>query len=116
MNLKTKKAKSKSLRRPRNQPIHVFDLCRTLGSDSDTISRSLLRLGLRGRRTDGYYCPLSRYLRAHRYPESTRVVATCVYDMRDGSVLGWLPPAVSEFVRRFDNGFYDELVEKPNRG
>lgn len=111
--------RSRTTKKPkpvRRQLRTVADVVRPLGSDCNSIARSLQRLGIRGQMVDGYSCPLAKYLRANRYPESARVLTSGVYDIRSGDTLGWFPATVCEFIRRFDDGLYPDLVEDADRG
>lgn len=111
--LRTKKPKKVSHRRSLRT---VADLLRPLGNSCDEIAQSLQRLGITGRRHDGYNCPIAKYFRTHRYPATSATLPSGLYNSIDGSIHGWWPAAVVNFIFQFDRGAYPELVEKPSRG
>lgn len=85
-----------------------------LGFTARQIAKTLVELGIKGRRQSMGHDPIANYLRRHGYTP----VAIFVNETGDGLTINagvWVdiaaPPAVAEFVRSFDDGDYPGLEE-----
>ncbi len=96
-----------------------------LGDTADAVAASLERLGVVGDKAEPDSCPLARYL-SRRFPEaggdvgvnliSARVgtAGVCKPGIVVGETVGYEPlltTIVINFVERFDDGLYPELVD-----
>lgn len=93
--------------RPRPRPVAA--LLKALGSNSKAIYMSLRRLGIAGRRCDGYLCPIANYLHTHHYSYTVAALPAGMYESRTGEIIGWGSNAISDFINDFDAGYYPEL-------
>jgi hypothetical protein len=96
----------------------IRELGKSLGSTPDMVALNLKEMGVRGSPRQPTGCPIARYLQAvvgteawigdvvvwdrsvHIYPAGRRIPRMI-----------WLPRAVVQFMDRFDNGAYPELVD-----
>ena len=86
----------------------VVEALTALGRDADEVAERLKALGFTGRPSIVGDCPVARYLRASLHHR----IAVGSWSCSWGSG-GHFPltPAVSDFVLRFDDGIYPELVD-----
>lgn len=89
----------------------IWNRLADLGDDPDIIAENLAAAGITGHRNEAAACPLYHYLRAEIPP------VRCVGDVEIAYDAGGplpeftnIPPVAGEFVRRFDEGGYPELV------
>lgn len=101
-------------------PIRSADQIRAvltdLGNTADAVAHTLHTLGFAGDLASSDSCPVARYLSA--YTPVTFVQVTdheVTVDLDDGStVTVFNPPAVTEFILRFDlRGMYPHLIASP---
>lgn len=83
-----------------------------LPDTADGIADRMRALGIKGKRQDDYCCPIANFLMGKGFEEACvgeSWIEVC--DDDSGSEEADTPPAVSEFVSRFDAGVYLDLVE-----
>jgi hypothetical protein len=85
-------------------------LLRGLGRTPDEVAASLLALDCRGVPARHRSCPVARYLQASGFNGAAVDNRRVEWDDVRRVIL---PTAVSDFVRRFDQGEYPALVEPP---
>ena len=88
----------------------LLDALAALGQDADEIAGRLKDLGYRGRRSVPGDCPVAHYLR-ESFHRRVRIGSTFCSVGGANFVQFPLPPAVMEFVDRFDGGAYSWLVD-----
>lgn len=77
-----------------------------LPNTPDEIAKFLIARGINGRRGSGYACPFARYIGCGVTVTSDKIVI----NPDTGTYLAVTKP-VSEFICKFDQGDYPELVE-----
>lgn len=96
----------------------------SLGQDADTVAQTLGELGIKGYRRGAEACPISNFVRAQvppsQRPEEPR---HAVMSGRGYSVVRVKdrhkpleiehPAAIVNFIRKFDDELYPELVQEP---
>ncbi len=78
------------------------ELLHSLGDDADTIARSLAQRGIKGRPHSALTCPLARVIRGQVGLETA---------IAHGGYALVLRKCEREFIFRFDDGYYPELIE-----
>jgi hypothetical protein len=92
--------------KPKHQPNQELEaLLQSLGDTPDKIAEYLYQNGYRGQRGDQQRCPLSQALRGR----GCKFVAVRITETE--TERGWCinPPAVTEFVMKFDSAKYPQL-------
>lgn len=88
-----------------------------LGDTADKVADALRAKGIKGRRVSARSCPVTTYLKARRPALDTLTTTQGWVRFRDPDSPTWptIPTTepVREFVRRFDQGVYLDLVEVP---
>lgn len=96
-------------------PNQISKKIKALGTTPGEVADNLLALGVRGYRCSGMNCPISNYLKTlgAQKPTACSTEYGFTFDGRfrkNRSVRFTAPPAVGEFIRKFDNYGYPELV------
>lgn len=81
-----------------------------MGTDADAVARTLEAAGVRGERWSFTDDPVGNYLKKllKTYVEATEVAI--YWDACGKAETAYTPPAVRDFMQRFDGGAYDHLV------
>lgn len=79
-----------------------------LPNTPDEIAKFLMTLGIRGRIGSCYRCPTANYLGGGVVVKLDKII----FDIDTDQYLA-VPEPVSEFIGKFDQGDYPELVEEP---
>jgi len=97
--------------RSRELATAVYEVIADLPDDSTAIARLLHDLGIRGKRGDGAWCPLSNFIR-WRLPEVQYLhVDGHQIFVGGGDRFIDAPEQAAAFVYDFDEGYYPTLVE-----
>lgn len=93
----------------------VTELLADLGGTADAVADRLRALGIKGTRHDGCSCPIANLLRSNGCGTSELEVSNYhVYPtgslIPNDQEVPQLPPPVTQFIRRFDEGVYLDLV------
>lgn len=111
----------------RSQKQHLKDtvssMLASLGSDQDEVARSLMEIGIKGRRGSPTDCAVARYLRQRTEADpSVGSVIVRVNWVRIHGTGRWgvgtrvkVPPAVRGFISGFDRYRYPDLIGGPRR-
>lgn len=93
----------------------VTQLLEALGDTPTTIAERLAAAGIRGERCNEGACPIATYLLHSDLGLHSVGVSGCIASLRFGDGGAYtcyvdVPDAVEEFIHRFDNGAFDELL------
>ncbi len=93
----------------------VAQLLAELGDTADAVADRLRALGIKGIPGDACWCPVASYLKRNGY-EAVAVSMSdwgCALSVEQGygAIDGDTPGPVVEFIARFDEGVYLDLVE-----
>lgn len=84
-----------------------------LGDTADAVADNHRARGIKGRRGDGCHCPLAVGIR-QAFPDvnvfGIGTYKAAAYALLDADVSVELPTAVTEFVKRVDDGVYLDLI------
>jgi hypothetical protein len=86
-----------------------------LPDTADGIADRMRALDIKGRRQDDFCCPIANWLIGKGF-EDPMVGEEWCEALDDDPTQTDTPPAVAEFVRRFDAGVYLDLVETETSG
>jgi hypothetical protein len=93
----------------------VAKLLADLGDTADAIADRLRALGIKGRARQACHCPVANYIERQSAYTGASVSRDLVLavdpDLNYEALEVPTPDAVAEFVRRFDDGVYLDLVE-----
>lgn len=83
-----------------------------LGDSSDEVASALARAGVKGMCGQSGSCALANHLRSLMLYQSYAAVTPSIVIWTDkkAAMRLSLPPAVQEFVQKFDEGHYPELI------
>lgn len=96
---------------------------KSLGSDADSIAKSLTELGVRGKKAQSKYCPIANA--CNKYANCPREISisssayiSYVTDDREDDIFPAQDPeldndvqvAISSFINKFDAGIYPQLI------
>lgn len=88
----------------------IAQLLAELGDTADDVADRLRALGIKGERGVGEHCPIANLLHSNGY-EGAEVDTDTIYPEGSfGDVEVDAPEPVEEFIRRFDDGVYLDLI------
>jgi hypothetical protein len=84
----------------------------TLGDTSDQIAAAFVAKGIKGETGSAYRCPVAKWLIAETGCREAEVDQADVCVRRDGGGSLWVTPPepVADFIVRFDEGDYPDLI------
>jgi hypothetical protein len=89
-------------------PTIIYEALKKLGGNPDTVARRLKEAGIRGKRHDNECCPIARFINERFKPHFVDVHTEFI-DCDVGQIE--TPPAVAQFIERFDTCYYPELED-----